>query len=106
MGGFSTIHKGSYKGLKVAVKKTFNPKITEDLLQEFSNEINMLAQFRHPHIVLLIGICSLPPNLAIVTEYIEKGSLYDLLYKRKTHLSESDKRKLIKQILLSLAYLH
>ena len=25
MGGFSTIHKGSYKGLKVAVKKTFNP---------------------------------------------------------------------------------
>jgi len=27
MGGFSTIHKGSYKGLGVAVKKNFNPKI-------------------------------------------------------------------------------
>ena len=37
MGGFSTIHRGMYKGLEVAVKKTFNPKITEDLLQEFSN---------------------------------------------------------------------
>lgn len=29
MGGFSTIHKGMYKGLRVAVKKNFNPKIDE-----------------------------------------------------------------------------
>jgi hypothetical protein len=29
MGGFSTIHLGHYKGLDVAVKKIFNPKITE-----------------------------------------------------------------------------
>lgn len=87
MGGFSTIHKGSYKGLKVAIKKTFNPKITDDLLHEFSNEINMLAKFRHPNIVLLVGICSIPPTLAIVTELIERGSLYDLLHKRKTQLS-------------------
>jgi hypothetical protein len=33
MGGFSTIHKGMYKGLKVAVKKNFNPKINEELIQ-------------------------------------------------------------------------
>ena len=32
-GGFSTIHKGTYKGLKVAVKKNFNPKINEELLK-------------------------------------------------------------------------
>ena len=29
MGGFSTIHKGLYKGLDVAVKKIFNPKIND-----------------------------------------------------------------------------
>lgn len=29
MGGFSTIHRGRYKGLEVAVKKIFNPKINE-----------------------------------------------------------------------------
>ena len=32
-GGFSTIHKGMYKGLKVAIKKTFNPKITDELIR-------------------------------------------------------------------------
>jgi len=27
----------------------------------------MLAKYRHPNIVLLVGISSVPPNLAIVT---------------------------------------
>jgi hypothetical protein len=32
MGGFSTIHKGRYCGIDVAVKKIFNPNITEGLM--------------------------------------------------------------------------
>jgi hypothetical protein len=33
MGGFSTIHRGRYKGIEVAVKKVFDPKVNEELLQ-------------------------------------------------------------------------
>jgi serine/threonine protein kinase len=66
----------------------------------------MLAKFRHPNIVLLVGICSISPNLAIITEYIERGSLYDILHKKKTKLSDNDKRMIVKQILSSLTYLH
>ena len=66
----------------------------------------MLAKYRHPNIVLLVGICSVPPNLAIVTEYIERGSLYDLLHKKKSQLSEIEKRKITKQVLSSVAFLH
>lgn len=29
MGGFSTIHRGRYSGIEVAVKKIFNPNINE-----------------------------------------------------------------------------
>lgn len=47
----------------------------------------MLAKFRHPNIVLLIGICSTPPNLAIVTEFVKSGSLYDLIHKKKAKFS-------------------
>lgn len=32
MGGFSTIHKGKYFDLDVAIKKVFNPNISEELL--------------------------------------------------------------------------
>ena len=66
----------------------------------------MLAKFRNPNIVLLVGICSIPPTLAIVTELIDRGSLYDLLHKRKTQLSPQDRTKITKQVLSSIAYLH
>lgn len=106
MGGFSVIHKGSYKGLEVAVKKVFNPNITEDLLAELGNEINMLAKFRHPNIILLVGVSSQLPNLCIVMEYMKNGSLYDLLYKQKVELKDKEKAYLAQQIVDTLYYLH
>ena len=66
----------------------------------------MLAKYRHPNIVLLVGICSVPPNLAIVTEFVEGGSLYDLLHKKKKAVSKEDKRKIVRQMLSSIAFLH
>lgn len=66
----------------------------------------MLAKYRHPNIVLLIGISSIPPNLTIVTEYVKSGSLYDLIHKRKVKLSAQDRRKIVRQILDSINYLH
>lgn len=66
----------------------------------------MLAKFRHPNIVLLIGICSLPPNLAIVTEFVKSGSLYDLIHKKKIKLSNEDRKNIIMQILGAINYLH
>jgi len=50
-------------------------------MEELNNEVNMLATLRHPNIVLLIGIVSKPPNLCIITEYLEKGDLFNLLHK-------------------------
>lgn len=54
-----------------------------------ANEVNMLARYRHPNIILLVGVCSVPPKLCIVMEYMQKGSLYDLIYKQKAELKDS-----------------
>ena len=40
-GGFSVIHKGYLNGTPVAIKKIFDPRLTEDLLFEIHNEIVM-----------------------------------------------------------------
>lgn len=37
MGGFSTIHRGRFSGIDVAIKKIFNPNINEELMTEFNN---------------------------------------------------------------------
>ena len=33
-GGFSTIHRGLLNGTPVAIKKIFDPRLTDELLQE------------------------------------------------------------------------
>ncbi len=77
------IYKASWLKSDLAVKIIFDPKITDELLEEFNNEIKMLSYLRHPNIILLIGICTNPKNLAIMTEYIEQGSIFDILHKSK-----------------------
>jgi len=77
------IYKAKWLCTDIAVKLIFDPKITEDLLEEFNNEIKMLSYLRHPNIILLIGTCNKPQKLAIITEYIEQGSLFDILHKSK-----------------------
>jgi serine/threonine protein kinase len=38
------------------------------------------SELRHPNIVLLMGACLQPPNLFIVMEWSEGGSLFSLLH--------------------------
>jgi len=72
-GGFSVIKQGVWRSTDVAIKIIFDPVITEDLLAEVRNEVQMLSILRHPKIVMLMGMSSKPPNLAIVFEYLPKG---------------------------------
>jgi len=65
----------------VAVKVLFDPKVNEDLLSEFNNEIKMLFLLRHPNIISLLGTSRSGQKLVIVTEFLENGSLFDLLHK-------------------------
>jgi len=40
----------------------------------------MLKSLRHPRVVLFMGACLNPGNLAIVTEYLPRNSLYQVLW--------------------------
>ena len=62
-GGFSTIHVGKLNGTPVAIKKIFDPRLTDDLLNEIQNEIVMQSILRHPGIVMLMGVIPTIPNL-------------------------------------------
>lgn len=39
----------------------------------------MLAALRHPNVCLFMGACMVPPNRAIVTELLTRGSLWEAL---------------------------
>ena len=42
-------------------------------------QVDIMACMRHVNIVQFVGACTKPPQLAIVTEYLPKMSLYDVM---------------------------
>ena len=69
-GGFSTIHKGLLNGSPVAIKKIFDPRLTDELLAEIQNEIIMQSILRHPNITMLMGVIPKIPDIYIVFEHV------------------------------------
>ncbi|XP_022985685.1 receptor-like protein kinase HERK 1 [Cucurbita maxima] len=78
-GGFGKVFKGMLRdNTEVAVKRGASK--SQQGLAEFRTEIEMLSQFRHRHLVSLIGYCDEQNEMIIIYEYMEKGSLKDHLY--------------------------
>ncbi|KAM7485627.1 hypothetical protein LguiA_001636 [Lonicera macranthoides] len=83
-GGFGTVYKGDIidnDGAYTTVAfKRLNP-LSKQGAPEFWTEINMLSNFRHSHLVSLIGYCDHHNEMIIVYEYMVRGTLADHLYK-------------------------
>ncbi|KAI9076979.1 hypothetical protein K1719_041055 [Acacia pycnantha] len=106
-GGFGQVYKGMLpNGQEIAVKRFCGGY--HQSVEEFMNEIEVLARLRHENIVRLLGFCMQKPERILVYEYMANRSLDYILFnlERKKHLDWTKRYKIVKGIAQGIQYFH
>lgn len=102
-GGMGLVYQGQWLGMTVAVKVAVEPSKQRDL----QREADLLAQLRHPCVCGFYGTASLNGGMAVIMEYLEIGSVYQLLHgKPRRELDIALLLRIAHETAAGIAYLH
>eukprot|EP00123_Amoebidium_parasiticum_P006791 comp17659_c0_seq1/m.17450 comp17659_c0_seq1/g.17450 ORF comp17659_c0_seq1/g.17450 comp17659_c0_seq1/m.17450 type:complete len:868 (-) comp17659_c0_seq1:184-2787(-) len=105
-GSYGIVYKAKYRGTTVAVKKLLRQSYDDRTINTFEQEFKMLGDLRHPNIVLFMGACLVIPNMAIITEYLPRGSLHTVLADPAIQIGISTRIQIVSDICRGMNYLH
>ena len=99
------VFKGSARGVPVAIKTMI--VVDEANVLSFKKEIMLTAKLHHPNIVGFVGACWSQQLTCLILEWVEKGSLADLLEDVTVDLFWNEALlRLATQIAQGMAYLN
>ncbi|XP_045172797.2 LIM domain kinase 2-like isoform X3 [Mercenaria mercenaria] len=81
-------------------------RFDEDAQKSFLKEVSVLRSLDHPNVLKLLGVMYKEKKLNLVTEFIEGGTLKDLLQDQSKTLSWLQKVNMAKDISSGMSYLH
>lgn len=108
-GSFGEVFRAQYNGQDVSVKRCIlndGGSMTKEQLHNLEREINTYRALDHPQIVKYIGCVLEHPNLAVVTEFVPNGNVFDLLYSHRVNLPAAIRLKIAMQVAIAVCYMH
>ncbi|XP_077220176.1 cysteine-rich receptor-like protein kinase 25 isoform X1 [Tasmannia lanceolata] len=106
-GGFGSVYKGKLTdGLEIAVKRL--SRDSGQGLEEFRNEVALIAKLQHRNLVRLLGFCVEGEERILIYEYVPNKSLDNFLFDplKREQLDWQRRYKIIEGIARGLLYLH
>lgn len=124
-GSFAAVHKGTFRGTTVAVKK-LHPHMRETSMSDFVREaalmlcedsfqmqfaavltrLHNVSNLRHPNIVALMAITSDSDTISIITEFLDRGSLDEILHTAAILIEPEHVRRFALDAAKGMTYLH
>lgn len=102
-GTTAEVHRGSWHGTDVAVKKL---RQAGPLSTEFTRELSVLLRLRHPNLVLFMGASLQAPPM-IISEYCDGGTAFALLHQRPSQgMPWSQRLKIALDVAKGMNFLH
>nr|DAD20610.1 TPA_asm: hypothetical protein HUJ06_022073 [Nelumbo nucifera] len=106
-GGFGPVYKGELpNGKKIAVKRLSKSSVQG--LEEFKNEVTLIARLQHKNLVRLLGCCIEREEKMLIYEFMPNSSLNVFLFdpQRHSQLDWGRRFSIINGIARGLLYLH
>jgi len=103
-GSYGTVYKAKFHHTVAAVKVLNSPVGYGS--QQLQQELEVLGTIRHPHLLMMLGAC--PEHGCLVYEYMENGSLDDMLQRRNNTppLTWFDRFRITWEVATALMFLH
>ncbi|GKD14885.1 PAC motif-containing protein, partial [Tanacetum coccineum] len=105
-GSCGTVYRGLWYGSDIAIKLFTYQEFSDNVMLSFKQEVSLMKRLRHPNILLFMGAVTSPQHLGIVTEFLPRGSLFQVLQKNSTQLDWRRRLHMAMDIARGMNYLH
>lgn len=106
-GAFSVVKDGTHKqsGESYAIKIVTKAKLTEEDEEALKDEIAVLKELKHQHIICLYDVFDEGQYYYLVTEKMGGGELFDRIV-QKSYYNEKEARDVCKILFEAMRYCH
>ncbi|XP_047525040.1 LIM domain kinase 1 isoform X2 [Pieris napi] len=105
-GFFGQVYKVTHRATNEVMVLKQLYRVDEEAQRNFLKEVAVLRSLRHRNVLRFIGVLYRDRRLHLVTEYVDGGTLHDLLQNTSRPLSWSVRARLARDVSAGVGYLH